>query len=60
MTRKAEKATISVRPPEQVRGQIDELVKEGLYKNRADFVYDAIRDSLRRIKVLNNHAETST
>ena len=43
--------TIPAKITPKLLAEMDELVKEGWYANRSEFVRDAIRDMLRKLKL---------
>ena len=48
MTVKGEFETVAVRVPKKVVEMVDELIREGYYQNRSDFLRTAIRLLLRK------------
>jgi len=42
--------TIPAKITTKLQQEIDEIIKEGWYANRSDFIRDAVRDKISRIK----------
>ena len=43
--------TVPAKVTEKLVAEMDELVKEGWYANRSEFIRDAIREKIRRAKL---------
>jgi hypothetical protein len=55
LTKKTEKVTISTKIPIKIEKKILQLIKEGEYKNPADFVWTSIRAELERQRMKKTH-----
>tara|TARA_Y100000034_G_scaffold122197_1_gene167366 strand:+ start:474 stop:668 length:195 start_codon:yes stop_codon:yes gene_type:complete len=42
---------ISAKMTSRLLDEMDEIIEEGWYANRSEFIRDAVRDSIKRLKV---------